>query len=438
MSKNLARQLQLPTVKASMPVSGIGANTVRTSTAVDVHVESRVGQFVFVATSIMSKLPPVRTPDVGWTIPNELLPCLADPRFHESKQIDLLIGGGAFFDILQPERVQLDVRTLYLQDRWLVTGEMSNTCLLSIGETMEEDWKTSLSNDDTTYGKSSKANAEQDWDLQRILWREKNASEILRTYQLVTVTYGTTPASFMSTQCLVALARQSSDEFPCASNAIARDFYMDDLMTGGETQEECIRLYHEITEILNSARLPLRKWCSNSALVLEHIGKDVRDPLFTLELGDEEMVKSLGLCWKPVPDEFTFTVTPMPIRSRLTKRALLSNLNKVFDPLGLVSPILLKGKIFLQQIWAMKTDCDSLLSKDIQERWRLFVQDLELLQNVLVPRKALPEAGEEIQIHGFSDASQEAYGACIYVRSRSKGDSWHVRLLCSKTRVAPL
>ncbi|VVC43004.1 Hypothetical protein CINCED_3A020231, partial [Cinara cedri] len=41
---------------------------------------------------------------------------------------------------------------------WLVTGEMSNTCLLSIGETMEEDWKTSLSNDDTTYGKSSKAN----------------------------------------------------------------------------------------------------------------------------------------------------------------------------------------------------------------------------------------------------------------------------------------
>ncbi|VVC42537.1 Retrotransposon, Pao, partial [Cinara cedri] len=242
----------------------------------------------------------------------------------------------------------------------------------------------------------------------------------------------------MSTRCLVALARQSSDEFPCASNAIARDFYMDDLMTGGETQEECIHLYHEITEILNSSRLPLRKWCSNSALVLEHIGKDVRDPLFILEIGDEEMVKSLGLCWKPVLDEFTFNVTPMPVSSRLTKRALLSDLNKVFDPLGLVSPVLLKEKIFLQHIWAMKTDWDSLLSKDIQERWRSFVQDLELLQNVLVPRKALPEAGEEIQIHGFSDASQEVYGACIYVQSRSKGGRRHARLLCSKTRVAPL
>jgi len=67
-------------------------------------------------------------------------------------------------------------------------------------------------------------------------------------------------------------------------------------MTDGETQEECIRLYHEITAILNSTKLPLRKLCSNSALVLKHIGKDVRDPLFILELGDEEMVKSLGLC----------------------------------------------------------------------------------------------------------------------------------------------
>jgi len=149
-----------------MPVSDIGANTLRTSTTVDVHVESRVGQFMFDAACvilpvIMSQLPPVRTPDVGWNIPNKLLPGLADPHFHESKQIDLLIGGGAFFDILQPERVQLDVRTLYLQDSevgWLVTGEMSNICLLSIDESVEEDWKTSLCNVGTMYGKLSKAN----------------------------------------------------------------------------------------------------------------------------------------------------------------------------------------------------------------------------------------------------------------------------------------
>lgn len=76
---------------------------------------------------------------------------------------------------------------------------------------------------------------------------------------------------------------------------------MDDLMTRGETETECIQLYQEITSILASAKLPLRKWCSNSSSILKHIGKDFSDPPFTLELGDREMVKSLGLCWNPVP-----------------------------------------------------------------------------------------------------------------------------------------
>ena len=90
---------------------------------------------------------------------------------------------------------------------------------------------------------------EQDWNLQRILWRG-DPSEVLRTYQLVTVTYGTTPASFMSTQCLISLAQQVEDQFARAAETIRRDFYMDDLMTGAETQEECIQLHKEIISIL--------------------------------------------------------------------------------------------------------------------------------------------------------------------------------------------
>jgi len=207
--------------------------------------------------------------------------------------------------------------------------------------------------------------------------------------------------------------------------------------TGGETKAECIELYQEITSILASAKLPLRKWCSNSSYVLGHIGKNVRDPLFTLELGDEEMVKSLGLCWNPVLDEFRFNVIPTPARSKLTKRTLLSDLNKVFDPIGFISPILVKGKIFLQQVWALKIDWDSPLSSDIHYRWMSFHKDLEKLQNVSIPRKVLPKPNE-FQIHRFCDASQEAYGACIYVRLRCSENTWQVRLLCARSRVAPI
>lgn len=143
--------------------------------------------------------------------------------------------------------------------------------------------------------------AKPDWDLQRILWRS-DPSEVLRTYRLVTVTYGTTPASFMTTQCLIKLAEEASEHHPKAASVIMQDFYMDDLMTGCDTEEECCQLQQEVSSILNSAKLPLRKWCSNSQIVLKYINKEEQDPLFTLDIGDDDTVKSLGLCWKPWAD----------------------------------------------------------------------------------------------------------------------------------------
>jgi len=109
------------------------------------------------------------------------------------------------------------------------------------------------------------------------------------------VTYGTTSASFLSTQCLVTLAENVRELYPDAARIIRRDFYMDDLMIGAETEEECMKSQQEISDILNSKRLKLPKWCSNSARVLEKIDKVENDPLFTLEIKDGNTVKSLGL-----------------------------------------------------------------------------------------------------------------------------------------------
>lgn len=100
--------------------------------------------------------------------------------------------------------------------------------------------------------------AKKDWDLQRILWRS-NPSENLKTFRLTTVTYGTTPASFLVAQCLVTLAESMKEAYPNAAKAIVRDFYMDDLITGADTEEEYSKLQQEIGEIMKSAQLKLRK-----------------------------------------------------------------------------------------------------------------------------------------------------------------------------------
>lgn len=45
---------------------------------------------------------------------------------------------------------------------------------------------------------------------------------------------------------------------------------------------------------------------------------------------------------------------------------------------------------------------------------------------------------EKVQLHGFSDASEQAYGAWIYIVCKSSSGEMSCALMCSKSRVAPL
>lgn len=117
---------------------------------------------------------------------------------------------------------------------------------------------------------------------------------------------------------------------------------------------------------------------------------------------------------------------------------LLSDLNKIFDPLGFLASVLVLGKIFLQQLWQLKIDWDKPLDADLTRRWDCFYKGLVELSCIPIPRKCIPSLSSEVQLHGFCDASEEAFGAAIYVRSKNQMGNWTARLLCSKTRVAPL
>ncbi|XP_058840960.1 uncharacterized protein LOC131696438 [Topomyia yanbarensis] len=80
-----------------------------------------------------------------------------------------------------------------------------------------------------------------DYPLQRILWRS-TSSEPLRTFELVTMTYGTASAPYLATKCVQQLSRDGSKEFPHASLVLEKDFYMDDMLTGVDDEEEGVEL----------------------------------------------------------------------------------------------------------------------------------------------------------------------------------------------------
>ncbi|XP_062535040.1 uncharacterized protein LOC134204227 [Armigeres subalbatus] len=117
----------------------------------------------------------------------------------------------------------------------------------------------------------------------------------------------------------------------------------------------------------------------------------------------------------------------------------MSEASRLFDPLGLVGPVIVQAKIFLQELWKHDCEWDDPLNVQLQEQWREYRRNLVGLAENAVPRwVGTSDSNKFVELHGFCDASIKAYGACIYIRTIAADGSVHVHLLTSKSRVAPL
>ncbi|GFW72418.1 integrase catalytic domain-containing protein [Trichonephila clavipes] len=111
---------------------------------------------------------------------------------------------------------------------------------------------------------------------------------------------------------------------------------------------------------------------------------------------------------------------------------------RLYDPLGLIGPIVTKAKIFIQELRKIKLDWSEQLPPDAMEEWKNFYQKLSKVNNFKIPRCILLPATIRIEIHGFSDASERAYAAVVNIKCFNESGQSRTRLLCSKSRVAPL
>lgn len=128
----------------------------------------------------------------------------------------------------------------------------------------------------------------------------------------------------------------------------------------------------------------------------------------------------------------------LPSNKRVTKRSILSIASMIFDPLGLLAPCTIIAKILIQNLWLEKLTWDESLPSSLHCKWTQYYNQLKSLNNFKIPRQAVASNKVEVQIHGFADASKNAYGACVYIRTVDKETKIHSNLLCAKTKVAPL
>ncbi|GFV26966.1 uncharacterized protein TNCV_1754251 [Trichonephila clavipes] len=239
-------------------------------------------------------------------------------------------------------------------------------------------------------------------NLQRIVWCESE-HESPKIYELSTVTYGTVSAPYLAQRTLTQLSMDEEANFPIAASVLRNNLYMDDVLCGAATLEEAIVLRQQLKGIFKSAGMELHKLCANQEKL------------------------------SPDPEQnYNFaTLTE-------TKTDVLSTIAKIFDPVGLMAPVISKAKIFLQRLWRSKLEWNDLLPAEEYREWQQFLVSLENINNIEIPRRILVAFPEVIEIHGFADASERCYGAAVYCKSKNLKSETLVRLITSKSRVAPI
>ena len=299
----------------------------------------------------------------------------------------------------------------------------------------------------------------EDRDCLRFLWlKDVHASQpeilVLRFQRVI---FGCNSSPFLLNAVLQHHIRQYEEEDPTFVKKLLGGFFVDDLVTGCKNTDEALSLYEKAKERLKSGGFTLRKWKTNDKGLASEIAKREREKVSepdvdtsyakeTLGLPNESLGKGkvLGLTWDYEKDTLEFDLGKIgkELNSNLnpTKRSILSTLASLFDPQGLVSPVGITAKILFQELCVAKLGWDDPLPKDQFSRWELWLKDLMNIKTISFPRCILDKDQGEVvryQLHGFADASKKAYCAVVYLVCKS-GQNSYTKLLCAKSRVAPL
>ncbi|XP_070183500.1 uncharacterized protein [Littorina saxatilis] len=242
---------------------------------------------------------------------------------------------------------------------------------------------------------------------------------------------------------LKTLAKDNQSISPEAADFIQNDFYVDDGLSSRPDTSTAVELLQGAVEICVKGNLRLHKIASNDSRVMSSFSTTQVVKSSSVEDGLDQSKRSieraLGIRWNLETDTLHFVHETKA--TQVTKRGVLSTVASIFDPLGLVSPIILRGRQILQEACKEGISWDQELPPSILTRWNEWIHDLRSLSSLQVPRcyftnAPLPWSG--IEFHHFADASSKGYGECSYVKLSDAEGNIHSSLLMAKAKVVPI
>lgn len=272
-----------------------------------------------------------------------------------------------------------------------------------------------------------------DWDMQRIWWRESPDDKLIWLWILVVI-FGMRVSGDLAVSVLIQLAKDCIKKYPQVLRMLMRNFYMDDVAKSVHTLSEAKSAVSELTNCLKEGGFELAKWTSNRQ---ELFGRPSQ-PNAEKQLSEGTKTSLLGLIWCPEEDTLKFRVNIDTKNRRLTKRKITSEAAKIYDPIGFLAPVTIQAKMFIQNLWRVGMVWDEQVSDDIAKAWNAYYSTLAELSKISIPRWMGSQADSVISLHGFADASERGYGAVVYARVvRTDGDI-SVSILAAKSKLAPV
>ena len=207
---------------------------------------------------------------------------------------------------------------------------------------------------------------------------------------------------------------------------------MEDIFGGAASKEILIEKAKQLTSLCTAGRFPLAKWNSNSS---EFLKEFLSEPSAAEAVPlDDYATNILGMKWLPHSHKFTFKMNLPPNRKMITQKIILSEVSQFYNPILIVSPVIITSESLLQEQWLYKLSWDEPLPQSTVKKWLHNREDLTYLDKISVPMWLGIQENSIVELHGFSDASQQVMAAVLSTFASHSTS----KFLISKTKVAPL
>ncbi|XP_065062963.1 uncharacterized protein LOC135689604 [Rhopilema esculentum] len=304
---------------------------------------------------------------------------------------------------------------------------------------------------------------EKDRDALRFLWYDdiSKPNPTVIQYKYCRLVFGLRPSPSILGATIKKHIAQYANRFPRVVKVLDR-LYADDLSCSTNSIDEALEIFHKSREILSEGGFNLRKFKTNDTALLHEIkkveagnvsnGDNAKEIIQDDQSFAQQTIgppqrennnKVLGVNWESKKDELFFdlgSIIELAKTLKPTKRSLLKLAAKIFDPIGCLSVYTINLKVLFQELCVDKWGWDEELTGEAREKYDRFISEISRLDGIRMPR-CFFDPGKivsQVEIHGFSDASETAYAGIVYLRIVYDTGEVSIKFVTAKARVCPL